>query len=228
MSSFQPVKTLKGLFKIGSTNISLRKALVVTQFTISIGLIITTIIVFQQLRYMQNVSLGYDKEHLITMTYYSQLNDQYESFRNSLLQNSNIKEVGRSSRIPTGRLLDAMGAQAPGNDSMVPVKADIRNVATDYDFIPTYGISMAAGRNFSRAYGTDTAGFILNEAAVKAVGWKTAQEAVGKNFRYGGTDGRIIGVMKDFHFESCIKPLHRSFLLCLRHSLINLFTMLYP
>ena len=202
MSSFQPVKTLKGLFKIGGTNISFRKVLVVIQFFISIGLIITTIIVFQQLRYMQNVSLGYNKEHLVTMNYYTQLNDKYESFRNSLLQNSNIKEVGRSSRIPTGRLLDGMGAQAPGNDSMVPVKADIRNVATDYDFIPTYGIPMLAGRNFSRTYGTDTSNFIINEAAVKAVGWKTAREAVGKDFIYGGTKGHIIGVMKDFHFES--------------------------
>jgi putative ABC transport system permease protein len=202
MSALQPVKTLKGLFKVGGTNISFRKVLVVTQFAISIILIITTVVVFQQLHYMQNASLGYDKEHIVTMPYNTQLNEQYESFRNTLLQNPGVKDVGRSSRIPTGRLLDGMGAQAPGSDSMVPVKADIRYVATDYDFIPTYGISMAAGRNFSRAYGTDTAGFVLNEAAAKAVGWKSPQEAVGKDFVYGGNKGRIIGVMKDFHFES--------------------------
>ncbi|HYK47219.1 MAG TPA: FtsX-like permease family protein, partial [Parafilimonas sp.] len=136
-------------------------------------------------------------------SYYSSLNSQYESFRNTLLQNPAIKDVGRSSRIPTGRLLDGMGASAPGNDSMVPVKADIRYVAVDYDFLPTYGVHIIAGRNFSRAYGTDTAGFILNEAAVKAVGWKSAQQAVGKNFQYGFiNNGRIIGVMNDFHFES--------------------------
>jgi putative ABC transport system permease protein len=202
MSSFQPVKTLKGLFNAQGSSINFRKVLVVFQFAISIGLIITTTVVFQQLRYMQNASLGYNKEHIVTLPYYSQLNDQYESFRNILLRNSNIKEVGRSSRIPTGRLLDGMGAQAPGNDSMVPVKADIRFVAADYDFIPTYGIQVVAGRNFSRDYGTDTAGFILNEAAVKAVGWKTPQEAVGKAFKYGDATGRIIGVMNDFHFES--------------------------
>jgi putative ABC transport system permease protein len=202
MSSFQPVKTLKGLFKVGNSNISLRKVLVVAQFAISIILIITTVVVFQQLRYMQNASLGYDKEHLVTMTYYSQMNDQYESFRNTLLQNPNITEVGRSSRIPTGRLLDGMGAQAPGNDSMVQVKADIRFVSTDYDFILTYNIPIAAGRNFSREYGTDTSNFVINEAAVKAVGWKRPQDAVGKAFRYGNIEGHIIGVMKDFHFES--------------------------
>ncbi len=210
MSSFQPVKTLKGLFKTGGSNISFRKVLVVTQFAISIILIIATMVVFQQMRYVQKASLGYDKEHILTLPYYSQLNDQYESFRTSLMQNSNIKDVGCSSRIPTGRLLDDMGASAPGSDSMVPVKAEIRFVAADYDFIPTYGIHMVAGRNFSRDYGTDTSNFVLNEAAIKAIGWKSSQEAVGKNFKYGSISGHVIGVMKDFHFESLhqeIKPL---------------------
>jgi putative ABC transport system permease protein len=202
MSSFQPVKTLKGLFNAHGSSINFRKVLVVFQFGISIALIITTMIVFQQLRYMQQASLGYDKEHILTLPYYPALNDQYEFFRNTLLRNSNIKDVGRSSRIPTGRLLDGQGAQAPGNDSMVPVKADIRYVAADYDFIPTYGVHIVAGRNFSRDYGTDTASFILNEAAVRAVGWKSPQEAVGKNFKYGGQMGHIVGVTNDFHFES--------------------------
>ena len=85
MSSFQPVKTLKGLFKVGGSSISFRKVLVVTQFAISISLIVITIIVFQQLRYVQNASLGYDKDHILTMAYNTQLNDQYESFRNTLL-----------------------------------------------------------------------------------------------------------------------------------------------
>jgi putative ABC transport system permease protein len=210
MSSFQPVKTLKGLFKVAGSSINFRKVLVVTQFAISIILIITTIIVFQQLHFIQNASLGYNKNHIVTLSYYNQLNNQYESFRNTLLRNSNIKAVGLSSRIPTGRLLDDMGASAPGQDSMVPVKAEIRYVATDYDFIPTYGISMVAGRNFSRDYGTDTSNFVINESAVKAIGWKSPQEAVGKDFKYGFITGHIIGVMKDFNFESLhqkIKPL---------------------
>ncbi|MGZ3950519.1 MAG: ABC transporter permease [Flavisolibacter sp.] len=210
MSSFVPVKTLKGLFKIQGSSISFRKVLVVTQFAVSIILIITTMVVIQQLRFMQHTALGYDKDHVVTLPYYNQLNNQYESFRNSLLQNAGIKDVGRSSRIPTGRLLDDMGASAPGADSMVPVKAEIRYVAADYDFIPTYGIRMVAGRNFSRDYGTDTSNFVINEAAVKAVGWKNAQEAIGKNFKYGFITGHIVGVMNDFHFESLhqeIKPL---------------------
>jgi putative ABC transport system permease protein len=202
MSSFQPVKTLKGLFKAGSGNISFRKVLVVTQFSISIILIITTVIVFQQLRFMQKTSLGYDKDHLITLPYYNDINSSYESFRNELMQNPDIRNVARSSRIPTGRLLDAMGASAYIGDSLRPVTADIKYVATDYDFIPTYGIHMVAGRNFSRAFGTDTSNFILNEAAVRAIGWKNPDDAVGRNFKYGSFTGKIIGVMGDFHFES--------------------------
>jgi putative ABC transport system permease protein len=75
-------------------------------------------------------------------------------------------------------------------------------VNVDYDFIPSYGIKMVAGRNFSRNFGTDTAGFVLNEAAIQALGWKSPADAVGKPFRYGQVNGNVIGVMHDFHFES--------------------------
>ncbi len=202
MSSFQPVKTLKGLFKTGGSSISFRKVLVITQFSISIILIITTAIVFQQLHYMQQKSVGFDKEHIAIIPYNNALNDKYDAFRNELLANSNFKGVARSSRIPTGRLLDAMGASTLSSDTMQPIKTDIKFVSVDYDFIPTYNIPLSAGRNFSRSYGTDTLNFVLNESAVSAIGWKSSQDAVGKDFKYGNTQGHIIGVVKDFHFES--------------------------
>ena len=202
MSSFQPVKTLKGLFKVGGGSISFRKVLVVTQFAISIILIITTFIVFQQLHYIQTRALGFDKERVVTMNYTNEVGKQYESFRTELLQNTSFKDVTRSSRIPTGRLLDNMGASVSNGDSLQPVVADIKYVNTDYDFLNTFGISIAAGRFFSRDYGTDTLNYVLNQTAVKAIGWKSDQDAVGKDFVYGGTKGHVIGVMKDFHFES--------------------------
>jgi putative ABC transport system permease protein len=202
MSSFQPVKTLKGLLKAGSGNISFRKVLVVTQFSISIVLIITTIIVFQQLKYIQEASLGYDKEHIITFGYSNEINKSYESFRAELLSNPNIRELGRSSRIPTGRLLDDMNASAFIGDSLKPVTADIKLLSADYDFIPTYGIHLVAGRNFSRSFHSDTSNFILNETSVKTIGWKSNQEAIGKDFTYGDFKGKVIGVVGDFHFES--------------------------
>ena len=202
MSSFQPVKTLKGLYKTGSSSMTFRKALVVTQFAISIILIITTAIVFQQLNYLQRKSLGFNREHIVVFPYNNALNERYESFRDELLASPDMKDITRTSRIPTGRLLDNMGAATLSGDSMVPTTTDIKFVAVDYDFIPTYEINMAAGRNFSRDYGTDTASFIINETAVKALGWKSSQGAVGRDFSYGGTRGHIIGVIKDFHFES--------------------------
>lgn len=202
MSSFQPIRTLKGLLKTGGNSISFRKVLVIVQFAISIILIITTAIVFEQLHYMQKKSLGFDKEHIAVLPYNNALNDKYETFRTELLANSNFKDLTRTSRIPTGRLLDDMGAYTLSGDSMKATNTDIKFVSVDYDFVPTYGISIAAGRNYSRDYGTDTSGFVLNESAVKAIGWKTPQEAIGKDFKYGDVKGHVIGVIKDFHFES--------------------------
>jgi len=202
MSSFKPILVLKGLFKVGSGNISFRKVLVVTQFSISIILIISTAIVFKQLKYMQKKNLGYDKDYVVTMNYNSLLNDSYESFRNDLLQNPAIKDAARSSRIPSGRLLDSRGASASLGDSIMPVSTPIKYLSIDEDFIPAYGIKMAAGRNFSRGSANDTASFILNEAAVVSLGIKNQNDIVGRPFKYGNTKGEVIGVTKDIHFES--------------------------
>lgn len=201
MSSMEPVKTLRGLYKAEGKSISFRKVLVVTQFAISIILIITTVIVFQQLHYIQKKSLGFNKEQVVVIPYNNALTEKFESFRTDLLSNADFTDATRTSRIPTGRLLDNMGAATLSGDSMVPSVTDIKYVAVDYNFVPTYGITMAAGRNFSKDYGTDTSNYILNETAVKALGWNTLN-AVGKDFKYGGSPGHVIGVIKDFHFES--------------------------
>jgi len=201
MSSFQPIKVLKGFLKVGG-GISFRKALVTLQFAISIILLIATGVVFWQMRYMQNKILGFDKEHIVTIPYATQLNDSYEAFRNELLANSNIKDVGRSSRIPTGRLLDAMGARMESADTLAPVNANIKYVSADHDFITTYGIKVVAGRGFSRDFSLDTSAFLINEAAAKVLGFNNYADAVGKNFGYGNRSGKLIGVFNDFHFES--------------------------
>ena len=202
MSSFQPVKVLKGLFKAGGSNISFRKILVTAQFTISIVLIISTAVVFKQLKYMQEKSLGFDREHIVTLPYDGALNDKFEAFRNDLISNSNIKNVTRSSRIPTGRLLDAMGTKINRGDSMVPANADIKFVSADQEFLSTYGVKVVAGRDFSKDFGTDTSAFLINEAAVHALGLKSNEDAIGKDINYGSRTGKLIGVINDFHFES--------------------------
>ena len=202
MSSFQPVKVLKGFLRTGGGNISFRKVLVTLQFAISIILIICTAIVFSQMKYMQNKSLGFDKEQIITLPYVTELNDKYDAFRTELLASSSIKNAGRSSRIPTGRLLDAMGSKMMRGDSLAPVNADIKYVAADQDFISTYGVKVLAGRGFSREFGSDTSAFLINEASVTVLGLKSNEDAIGKDFGYGGRTGKIIGVFNDFHFES--------------------------
>jgi putative ABC transport system permease protein len=202
LSSFQPVKVLKGIINKHGGNISFRKALVVFQFCISIILIIATVIVFQQLNYIQNKSLGFDKNHIITLRDNNGLDQSFQSFKNELLSNANIKEVARSSRIPSGRLLDSQGSQLNRGDSLAPSKADIKYVVADENFIPAYGIKILAGRNFSKDYGMDTSSFLINETAVKALGLRSNEDAVGKQFEYGGQKGMIAGVFNDFNFES--------------------------
>src|SRR5690606_26210215 len=197
LSSFQPVKVLKGIINKGGGNISFRKGLVVFQFSISIILIIATVIVFQQLNFIQNKSLGFDREHVITFQNNNGLDPSFQSFKDELLSNSNIKEVARSSRIPTGRLLDSQGSQLNRGDSLAPSKADIKYVVADENFIPAYGIKMIAGRNFSKNYGMDTSSFLINETAVKALELKSSEDAIGRQFQYGGQKGTIAGVFSD-------------------------------
>ena len=202
MSSFRPVQVLKGLLKVGSGNVSFRQVLVVVQFSVSIILIVATTVVFQQLRYIENKSLGFNKDFILTTAYSSDLTKQFESFKNELLKNPAVKSIGRSSRIPSGRLLDDQNAQVIEGGKAVPTQIELKMLTTDYGFMDTYGMQLAAGRNFSRQFLTDTANYVINETAVQQLGWKTPQNAVGKDLIYGGTKGKIIGIVRDFHFES--------------------------
>jgi putative ABC transport system permease protein len=206
LSSFQPSKVLKGLFKAGSGSISFRKVLVVTQFAISIVLLISTAIVFQQLHFMQNASLGFNKDQIVQIVYPNGLDKSYESFRTHLLQDPHIRYLTRSTRVPGGRLLDEQGASTESGDSLKPVTADIKYLCVDQDYLSTFSVPIVAGRDFSRAYATDTNNFVLNVAATKALGVRNPGEMIGKNFSYGGTKGKVIGIMHDFNFES----LHQS------------------
>ena len=206
MSSFNPAKVLKGVFKANSSAFSFRKVLVVLQFSISIVLIVATIVVFRQLQYIQDKDLGFSKDHVLTMQYDGALSKQFDAFKDDLFKNPGIKETGRSSRIPSGRLLDAQGASVIQGGSLQPLKVDIKKLSIDPGFIPAFGIQMAAGRNFSKDIKTDTNKCVVNEATVQMLGWKTPENALNKEIKYGNTVGYIIGVVKDFHFES----LHQS------------------
>jgi putative ABC transport system permease protein len=203
LTSFQPTSVLKGKITAALKNGRLRQALVIAQFAIAVVLIISTFVVRNQMSYIQDYKLGYSKDQIVVLPAIGDSATGFESIRQQLVAHSGVVAAGRSSRIPSGRLLDSWEAYVMRGDSMAPTDITIKSLAVDEDFIPTYQIEMAAGRNFSRNYSTDkTEGFILNETAAQILGWKNPSDAVGNRFGYGKIRGQIIGVTKDYHFES--------------------------
>ncbi len=201
LTSFRPLGVLKGQVASAIRTGTLRQVLVVTQFAIAIALIISTAVVYNQMRYIQDYRLGYQKDQVLLLSDFGDSTTNYETLKQQLKQTGVVREVGRSTRIPSSRLLDSWDASAMKGDTMAPVTINLRGLQVDYDFLTAYQIGMAAGRNFSRAHSTDTSMVILNETAVRLLGWSPDQ-AIGKPFRYGSHNGQIIGVTKDYHFES--------------------------
>jgi putative ABC transport system permease protein len=209
LSHFQPVAVLKGQ-KISSTRSRFRSALVVFQFAISIILIVGMGIVYNQLEYCRTKNLGLNKEHIVVLPVEpgDEIARRYPDMKNQLLQHPRIAGVAASKRVPSGRLLDSSEGRLVDGEKTTPLEFRIANVRVDHSFIPTYGMQMAAGRNFAVEFPTDsTQAFILNETAVKKIGWASPAEVVDKPFEYGNRKGRIIGVVKDFNYESLHQPI---------------------
>ncbi len=180
----------------------------VFQFAISIVLIISMGVVYNQLEYCNTKNLGLNKEQIVVLPASDEMIERYSGLKSRLLQHAQIVAVAGSKRVPSGRLLDSSGARTLDGDQEQPINFRIANVRVDHDFIPTYGIKLAAGRNFSTNFPTDsTEAFILNETAVRKIGWKSPRDAVGKPFGYGSRKGKIIGVVEDFHYESLHQPI---------------------
>lgn len=203
LSAFKPVRTLKGILDSGKKGFSFRTVLVVFQFTISIVLIICVSVVSSQLSYMQTRNLGFDKEHVVVLPSSPAIAKNLDSFKSRLLLNPSILSISAAKRVPSGRLLDSSGASVLSGETSQPITFRIALLRVDHDYIPTFRMEMAAGRNFSREIRTDSnQAFILNETAIRKIGWKTPEEAIEQGFGYGGRKGQIVGVVKDFHFES--------------------------
>lgn len=208
ISSIRPALMLKTSSAGGGKGL-IRKMLVVAQFTISIVLIIATLTTFQQLRYLENQELGYKKDYVITTIYYNELVPQFDAFYNELTKSTLIRDVSRSSRIPTGRLLDSYGtARVLVGDSLAPAGVDLKTISIDESFFSTYGIRIIAGRNFSRSIATDDSlSFMINKTAAQAMGWTNPSEHINEDFEYAGMRGKLIGIVDDFHFESLHQPI---------------------
>jgi putative ABC transport system permease protein len=178
-----------------------RNALVVFQFVVSTGLIISFLLVSRQLNYINKIDLGLDKENIIIIPATPLLIEKMDAFRQQLTQNPNITEVSASKRVPSDGLFDSNAANIISEGGSAPLGFRLANVRIDREFIPTYKVKLVAGRNFNENISADS-GYILNETAVNKIGWKSPDEAIGKTIKYGNRKGDVIGIVKDFHYES--------------------------
>jgi putative ABC transport system permease protein len=205
LSSFKPLKVLKERNKVSSSNSILRKGLIVSQFVISTLLIICTLIVFTQYKYMKNKPLGINPTNIVNVRHPGIEN--YQSFKQELLKNPLIKNVTASNKKPTRKLSSNLSYKAENVDSE---GKSIKIITVDYDFFETLENKIIEGRSFSNKNSADqNSTFIINEQAMKEFGW---DNAVGKTFttktlspvidNWIERKGTIIGVAEDFHFES--------------------------
>ncbi len=205
ISGFHPVKILKGEITSGMTGSMLRKSLVVAQFTLSILLIVSTAIVYQQLDYMQSKQLGFDKDQVVVIPLIGGAERDFDAFKTRLSQSPHIQRVSRSVLMP-GRM--ASSAEMPvfptrladqPEEKMVRIPA----LFVSADFEETLGLELLAGRPFSSELNDDSNNaVILNRSAVERLGLTTPEEVVGQSIRYMGPPIRIIGVVEDFHMQS--------------------------
>ena len=200
LSSFRPVKVFKGILYSGKRNSILRKGLVVGQFIVSITLIIGSLLINEQLRYVSHGNSGFKKENLIYMPMRGDRNlwQKYKIFKQELEQQQDIVNVTASTCLPVGGMINEWG-QLDWKDRDPEEAFGMNHMAVDADFLETFEIELADGRFFSEDLLSDNQNFVLNEAAVKAT---KLQSPVGERFRLFDRRGQIIGVVKDFHFDS--------------------------
>ncbi len=198
MSSFSPVKALKGIVKHSQTSIILRKGLMVFQFVVALGMIVGVITIYKQVRYIQNKNLGFEKENIVRFRRGDiSTRDQYLSFRNQLLGMPGIQQMTGTQVNPVNVTSSSSDPQWPGKTRDMEVHFKILN--TDPDFIPAMKIPMVSGRNFDWALMSDTLNYIINEKAAEII---NVPDPVGLDLKFWGQEGRIIGVIQDFHITS--------------------------
>ena len=198
LSRFQPTRVLKGFLGQTSGRGMLRKILVVSQFTFSIILIIATLTVFRQMRFMQNKDLGYDKSNLLVCFLSDTMRSNYEPLKTELLRHRNISQVTACLNLPTWEGPSYGLNDWDGRDSDKVIY--MYHGSVDYDFFDTFGIDIIQGRKFSRDFATDKeTALIVNEEAVRAMGMK---DPIGKKMGHFKENGTIVGVIKDYHYAT--------------------------
>ncbi len=206
LSGFRPVHVLRGIWKGGAKGATPRKILVTLQFAISIALIAGTVIIYQQMRFMQNKNLGFHKGQIVVLPIGStDIPEHAQAFRNELLRHPNIKHAAGSNSVPGVNMMSftLRPEGKPEDEDWTAYAIRIDDTA----LLETYGLELAAGRYFSPKYATDvTNGVVINETLAKSLGW---QEPIGKHLDISGElqNGKVIGVVKDFHMKSLHHPI---------------------
>lgn len=212
ISAFQPVKVLKGQMKLGIKTGTLRSGLVIFQFAASIILIVGTFMVYNQLRYIQNRKLGFNKEQVLILDNTYLLGKQVESFKNTMLSYPQFVNATISGFLPVPSSRD-ISAVFPEGEFDSKKSTPMHNWVVDYDYIKTLDMGIIQGRDFSRDFSTDTSATIINQAAAKQFLWdEPLEKRVGRVTSQQGDIElyTVIGVVEDFHFESLrntIEPL---------------------
>ncbi len=202
LSSFNTIKVLKGsAASKGSQKKLLRSGLIVFQFFVSIALIIATIIVYQQLHYMQNKKLGYDQEQVLFLPDARLLGKNQTAFEQQLSQDSRVVSASISRYAPGSIFMDGTQVYPKNeNGNGTEIHANIYHV--DYDYIRTLGLHIVQGRNFSKDFPTDSSGIVINEAMVRELGW-SGSNPIGKSIvRSGQQEYKVVGVVNDFNYAS--------------------------
>jgi putative ABC transport system permease protein len=197
LSSFKPANILRrGKLQSGAGGFLLRKILVVSQFTATIVLIIGTIIMYRQLNYIRNKDIGLDRDHVVAISMNRELREAYRSFKNEIKRNPNVINVTAARRYPTSiGHVNPVYWEGKGPEDYVTMT----DASIDYDYFETLGMQIIQGRSFSEEYATDSENYILNERALRMTG---LESPIGKMFSCWEDEGKIIGIVKNFHASS--------------------------
>ena len=214
LSGYQPVKVLKGFFKNSSSGVILRKTLITVQFITSVILVAGTIIVYQQISYMRSQKLGTNISQTLVIEGAASMQDSvytnvFQPFRQDVLHQNNVKSITASSSVMGNEIYWTSDVKRlmPNSKGLT-----LYHLGIDYDFIPSFAIGMRAGRNFSQDFTTDKKSVLLNEEAVRLLGFENPQAALNQKLIRGDTS-TIVGVVSDFHQEGLQKKVQPVILL---------------
>lgn len=197
LSALKPVRVLKGSLKFGSRTLAFRKGLVVLQFTLTIVMIVGMIVIHRQMQFTRDANLGYNRENLVYLPIEGGLLNNYQLFKQKAENSTGILSVSKMRNTPTFIEHHTGSIEWPGKDQNLTIS--FADAVVGYDFVKTLKLQLRDGRDFSKQFISDSAAYLINETAAQRMGYA---DPVGKTVYWGNRPGVIIGVLKDFHFNS--------------------------